>query len=164
MSTPQIPTGDTVIALLNPQGTQSGATHIIHRRCLQSRHTPPGSTVRPNTHLWKMLSGQRPPTAERIQPIHPHRIIVKTNTYRGRHCHSNTQLLESLSQSTHHLGYTYFIRAAHTIQMSQTPDTNRRLYCNHPYHTPACIGDTLLGDMHIPQSELSRLLNKLPIT
>ena len=60
----------------------------------------------------------------------------------------------------------YFIRTACTSQVSQRPDTNRRLCCSHPYQHPCVypIGNTVLGVLHTPQTELSQLLNKLPLT
>lgn len=67
-----------------PQGTQLQAAHI-HKRCLHSHHTPPGSTVRANTHLQRVLSEQHTPTIEMVQPTHSHRIIVKATTNHGRH-------------------------------------------------------------------------------
>lgn len=127
MSTPQIPTGDTVIALLNPQGTQSQATHTFRRNAFKAITHVQRALSEP-THTYGRCSGQHTPTVGMIQPIHSHKITVKTNTYCGGHCHSNAYLLESLSQSTHHLGYPS--SELHTKQVSRSPDTNRELYCN----------------------------------
>lgn len=147
------PTGDTVPGNAHSQEMPSKSSHTP-RKHFQSQ-----------PHLQKLLSGQHTPMVEMIQPIHSHRIIVKANTYCERHCHSNTHPLETLSQPTHHLGYT----SSELLVNSRCPrDLTLAGSCvaiTFATHLPAQpIGDTLLGDMHTPQSELSQMLNKLPLT
>lgn len=142
---PTQPTGDTV-----PGNT---FTRGAFKAIMHPPSPPQGSTVRANTHLGKMMpSGQHTTTVEMTQPIYSHTVIVKTNTYHRRHCHSNTHLLETLSQSTHHLGYT-----SSELPMQNRCPRNLTLtggcvaitLITQPLAQP--IGDTLLGDMHTPE-------------
>lgn len=69
------------------------------------------------------------------------------------------------SQPTHHLGYTSSelpVNSRCPRDLTLAGSCVAITFTTHPLAQP--IGDTLLGDMHTPQSELSQLLNKLPLT
>lgn len=128
-----------------PQGTESWPysnhrghsprQHIFTRDAFKTIMHPPPSTVRANTEddaLKAIDTNSRNDTAN----IFPH-----------DHCQDQHIPQEALSQQYTSTGNIvtvnpssrlYFIRAVHTKQVSQEPDTNRRLCCNHPYHTAAC--------------------------
>lgn len=148
-----------IVAYVNYSNTHRGHSHSLTHPTgdIVSGNTFTRDAFRGITHPQKTSSEPTTPTEDALQTTQTPRIVVQANKYRERHCHSNTHPLETLSQSTYHLGDTSSELPVHRRcprDLTLTGGCVAITLTTHSLVQP--IGDTLLGNM---LSELSQLLN-----